>query len=391
MSQSELNSLHLEGSDTVSSNTDVADTTGNTPLASDTPLIAAIKRNDVGEIKTLVRAGVDTTCVNELGETALMIASRCSNWKTVRYLLRDQPTSLIDARDSKGRTALFIAIEHKKLQVASVLHDANADVTIASDVGLTPLMVCSDVDIGRRLLRLTEDCTPAFLHACARGDMKMVSMLLDHTENILVKDEHRMTSLLYACRGGHADVVELLLRQAPTEDDGHDKKDEANWENWLYAAHRTAQNALFLAVQNGDAQCVQALVDGGYDVHRVNSHNAPALHFAKTVDVARVLIDAGAKDIHDYDEMENTATSLACQDPSRIEVLRLLLESFSCSDRHEQPLLFDALHAGNHEAIRILVDVKPNGYINTRRRRIRYINTRSHFDGSTVLEEVSGC
>jgi ankyrin repeat protein len=55
--------------------------------------------------------------------------------------------------------------------------------------------------------------------------------------------------------------------------------------------------------------------------------------------------------------------SLALQDPTRVEILRLLLQRFPDCESPEYPLLFDAARAGNVEAVRLLVEVRPPGYI----------------------------
>eukprot|EP00179_Madagascaria_erythrocladioides_P009098 CAMPEP_0198310268 /NCGR_PEP_ID=MMETSP1450-20131203/2400_1 /TAXON_ID=753684 ORGANISM="Madagascaria erythrocladiodes, Strain CCMP3234" /NCGR_SAMPLE_ID=MMETSP1450 /ASSEMBLY_ACC=CAM_ASM_001115 /LENGTH=63 /DNA_ID=CAMNT_0044013085 /DNA_START=73 /DNA_END=261 /DNA_ORIENTATION=+ len=51
---------------------------------------------------------------------------------------------------------------------------------------------------------------------------------------------------------------------------------------------------LHRAVIEGDATAVQRLIDGGGDVHATNEDGDTALMLAKNVEVAKVLLEAGA-------------------------------------------------------------------------------------------------
>jgi ankyrin repeat protein len=58
--------------------------------------------------------------------------------------------------------------------------------------------------------------------------------------------------------------------------------------------------------------------------------------------------------------------SLALQDPARVEILRLLLQRFPDCESPGRPLLHEAMKVGNLKAVRMLVEIRPPGYVDTR-------------------------
>jgi ankyrin len=247
------------------------------------------------------------------------------------------------------------------LEVASTLLDAGADPTIPNSLGITPLMKCTDIDIAERLLNLgvdprarNVDGMDSLMYACERVDAQMVAFLLEHGVDGYAIANNGMTGLICACREGHTEVVLLLL-----DEDLEDEVD--NYQvvlDWLYADFGIG-TAIHWAVQRGHAGCVQALVDHHLNVD-VGNHadESTPLHFATDVEVARILLEAGAQDLDRYDGM--TPLSIACldDDDSRLGVLRLLLERFPHSDYGDRPFLHDTAWRTCREAFLILLELR---------------------------------
>jgi serine/threonine-protein phosphatase 6 regulatory ankyrin repeat subunit B len=291
--------------------------------------------------------------------------------EAVRWLLQHQPAALLDARDDLGRSSLILALQNNHLDAAFALLEAGANINLPSNDGTTALTACSDAGMARRLQELTdvnarfEGGMTALLLACKRGDAKMAAMLLDHGADVYDRDDEGMTTLLHACIGGHAAVVELLLKQEPIRLQGNGYEcahGDAEWSEFLYSRRDDGLNALHLAAMGGHAACAQALCGaGGVDVGVPDGNDETALFFAD-VAVARVLLHAGAE--NNENDYGHTPVTRACQDPARIEVLRLLLQHFHNSDDPDRPNLHYAAEAGNLEAVRVLLEVRPQGYIN---------------------------
>lgn len=94
---------------------------------------------------------------------------------------------------------------------------------------------------------------------------------------------HMQTALMYAARGGHANVLRRLL-----EPDGLNV-DERNKE------HATA---LYIACREGHTECVRLLVEAGADVNITTKTRRRPLHCASMnnhVGVARLLLEHGAE------------------------------------------------------------------------------------------------
>jgi ankyrin repeat protein len=325
------------------------------------PLRLAIEANNLDLLDVLMQAGADPSRVFGIGETVLMTAALRGYLEVVLYLLQHQPASLINAFDYLGHTALFLAIQHSKVNVASALLDAGADATIRTLYGTTTLMVCSDPALAERLLEKGVDVNAqderfmdAIAHALRRDGIDMAFLLLSRGATGYTRDQ---ASLVHACVQGHTELAVMMLRQGPPV-----RGDDTEWDEWLHGLDNAGNSVLHVAVQKGHVNLVQALVDADFDVDVTDRCGAPALHYAQDVEIARILLDAGAEDFMcDNGEM---AVSLASKDPRLIEVLRLLLQRFPDCDDDDDPLFFIAVEENNLEAVEPLLAIRPPGDIN---------------------------
>jgi ankyrin repeat protein len=345
-----------------------------------TPLLLAIEASNLSLLSVLLQAGADITYVSVDGKSPLMIFSRKGRLDIVQCILQHQPPVLLDATDEFGHTALILALNRRNVDVASSLLHAGADATLRTVAGVTTLMVCSDVALAERLLDKgvnihAEDASGrnALLHAFIRNNLDVAFLLLSRGATGYLQNP---STLVRACEAGHTELAMMMLRRGPPVG-----RECVDWKEWLNALSDTPfsdeNSALHIAVRGGHVSLVQALVDAGCDVNIQNGEDAPPLHLAADVEVARILLDAGARDLRSDDGA--TAVSLACEDPARIEVLRLLLQrfpDFEVPDHDFSPLLVAADY-GNFEAVRLLLDTRPVGYIDTQ-----------DFDGFTALHVV---
>ncbi|KAI8663874.1 hypothetical protein NCS55_00893500 [Fusarium keratoplasticum] len=96
--------------------------------------------------------------------------------------------SRINAKDEKGQTALYIAVERDLKKATIDLLKAGAQTTVPDNKNDHPLHI-----------------------ACYLGNLQLAKKLLANNADIEAKGEHGETPLGLACRRGHADMVELLL------------------------------------------------------------------------------------------------------------------------------------------------------------------------------------
>lgn len=158
----------------------------------------------------------------ELGcSTPLMEAAQEGHIELVSFLL--QTGANVEAQTGTGDTALTYACENGHTDVAEALLDHGAKLEHESEGGRTPLMkaaraghLCTvqylitkaGADVNRATT--SNDHTVLSL-ACAGGHMNVVDMLLTHSSDPNHKLKDGSTMVIEAAKGGHTQVVKLLL------------------------------------------------------------------------------------------------------------------------------------------------------------------------------------
>ena len=99
----------------------------------------AVRRGDIGTVKTLLQNGADPNLLNADGWTALHYAALHGDIDTVRLFLEhkadyDKPTVV-------GNTPLLLAIEYDHQETALLLLEAGADAMVQGAGGVQPLEI----------------------------------------------------------------------------------------------------------------------------------------------------------------------------------------------------------------------------------------------------------
>jgi len=151
------------------------------------------------------------------------------------------------------------------------------------------------------------------------GDIEGVRSLIDQGADPNTQDKKGMTALLYAARGGHTEVAELLISKGADLTvaepgahltalhfcalRGHHDIAEALIAKGadMDAEDKTGNNPLHLAAHSGHGDVAELLIMGGADVDRRstgrNTEGRTPLHVASQAghaDVAELLISKGA-------------------------------------------------------------------------------------------------
>jgi len=109
-----------------------------------TPFFIACREGRLGVVELLVSTGADVTIsTNPNRWTPLMVAAFKGHVAVEGYLLRIQAvraTSIIDARSSEVRTALWLAVGRRHVEVVKLLVEAGANPMIVSNDGTTPIL-----------------------------------------------------------------------------------------------------------------------------------------------------------------------------------------------------------------------------------------------------------
>lgn len=157
--------------------------------------------------------------VEDVDQTALMLASKAGHLDVVRCLLRHGAS--LTQGDSEGMTALHHACAEGCTATVQLLIEAGADPKHTDDKGITGLHhAIKSLDVINALLDQGLDvnlldahgATPLH-HAAARGRDDVVKALLDRGADPAVRDSRGMTALHMARRGAGYGVADMLSQR----------------------------------------------------------------------------------------------------------------------------------------------------------------------------------
>ncbi|ESU42316.1 Ankyrin repeat protein [Giardia duodenalis] len=185
-----------------------------------TPLMKAVVRNDVPQVKDLLKTEAGL-CI-ENGVTALMIAAHLGHADCVKLLAPKEA----GMRQNDGTTALMEAVMKGHSNIVSLLIKSEGG--IRRDDGFSSLMICAQynyIEIGRKLLpieaRLQTDLGVTALMIAAENDADDMVILLSGKEAGMRANNGWTCSMSLAAKGR----VDLLKKVASkeagfTKDDG---------------------------------------------------------------------------------------------------------------------------------------------------------------------------
>jgi ankyrin repeat protein len=146
----------------------------------------AAARGEIQTVRAELQKGADVNTSDQLGRTALMLASFDGHTEIVRLLL--SKGAQVDIRDSSGRTALMYASSGPFSETVQLLLDWKADPNLVDTV---------------------EQWT-ALMFAAGEGQLEVVQILLKHGADPSLKDVDGDTALVFAQRNSHVEVTRLL-------------------------------------------------------------------------------------------------------------------------------------------------------------------------------------
>jgi ankyrin repeat protein len=191
----------------------------------------------------------------------------------------------VNARDDEGYAALHRACAAGNLSIVEILLDAGADVNARTAAGETPLHVAASKEIALRLVAKGADVnardselgmTPLF-----NADTAISDFLIARGADVNARSANGMTPLIWACYGGGAEKVRLLLKRGAG----------------VNAGAGSTKTALHVAANWGHVEVTAVLLEAGADPNARDGLGWTPLHWAALEggpEVSEMLIKNGA-------------------------------------------------------------------------------------------------
>lgn len=208
-------------------------------------LFAAIDKDDVGAIKTLLsnKADINSRLASN-GYSTVMQATKGGQLRALRYLiLKGADTNL---QDKDGRTAMHIAATEGKIDIFNVLAAAGANAAIKDYSGKTAL------DYAPKQIRPTLEVTiaqtaldknKALFELVGTSSTNAVSKLIDSGANVNAVNSRGQTPLIVAANNNDSNMVQLLLTKGANPN----------------LRDKNGDTAIKIATKNGNAELAQII------------------------------------------------------------------------------------------------------------------------------------
>ncbi len=244
-----------------------------------TPLVYAVRSDDLDSVKALLAAGADVNQVTSYGWSPLLVATQNRYYKLGAYLLEHGAD--VNLANKGGWTPLYLATDNRNIEGGDYpVRKGDMD-----HLDFIKLLLDKGANVNARMKDSTETRTvftnqwldeggaTAFLRASQSGDLVLMKLLLAHGADPKIETKLHVSALQVAAGIGWVEGITY---------------------EWSPASTLAA---------------VKMLLDLGLDANAQADTGRTALHGAAhkgRPDVVQVLVDHGAKlDIRDYGNTDN--------------------------------------------------------------------------------------
>ncbi|KAK2471885.1 hypothetical protein H9L39_15765 [Fusarium oxysporum f. sp. albedinis] len=308
--------------------------------------------------------------------------------KSVLSLLLDREDLDVNQIDSKGRSALFLAVETQDQTILEeLLKREDIKVNPFDEDWRTPLSLASATccpSMVETLLRHPEievcsvdknGRTP-LVWSIVNGRIENMKHLLNiDNQAINIPDKGGRTPLSWAAEKGSLTTVELLLNRAGVDKDKKDNggRTALSWARVMKKLIKKDIDTLYAMVSEQPEQPkqVKRLLDAGYDACQLDPRGRTPLHFAVSagnIESAKLLISYGPGSINMKDDGGSTPLGLAV---TKSPVLAKMLVENGAETDNIQP---SAWFHGNKDSMGSIICVSKEGAT----QRLQYM-TRDNF------------
>ena len=247
-----------------------------------TPLLLASINSSLNVIKALLNGGAEILArsdfVDDQGGTSVHMAAAYGNYDAIfLYIAKDQ--RLMEIKNHHGETPLFCAIRNKHVTIAERLIRLGANVNAQDNDGNTP-----------------------FLLACSSGIAEITNLLIGANARIDVKNYLDENGVHLGARGGHLDIVKLIMNKYYWLVEQPNKNGEkpihlaaANGQvnvldHFLYLRVRIddydndGKRPIHSAAANGQSSCIKSLLNHGSKIQwRMKNSGDMPIHLVAAI------------------------------------------------------------------------------------------------------------
>ncbi|XP_067855915.1 ankyrin repeat and SOCS box protein 15 isoform X1 [Heptranchias perlo] len=289
----------------------------------DTPLTLATAAGMLGNVQALLEKRICPNVTNNRGETPLLIAVRKNAFKMVSVLL--QHGALINRPCVRRWTAMHEAAKQGHDDMVALLLRSNGNVNQKDGYGVTPVATaaafghCSVLEHlihkGGDIHAQADDGASVLYEAAEGGNPDCITVLLEYGANPNKPDNSGHLPIHRAAQEGHYLALKFLISVTLKS-----------------AIKRSGINPIHSAADSGSAQCLELLIESGFDVNAVLDEEIA----------------------ESYNDKRRTALFFAVSN-NHIACTELLLKEGALPNGDPLPCLLVAVRAGNHELVRLLL------------------------------------
>jgi ankyrin repeat protein len=225
-----------------------------------TPLLEASLHSNAEIIKALLDAGADPNAAGADGQTPLMLVARGTNVVAAKLLL-DKGASLKASESQRQQTALMWAAANSQGPMTRLLVERGADLDAKTATDLMTPLVSGEPRAQPR----SPGGMTALMFASREGCLECVAAMIEKGASVDLPDPEGVTPLLWAIWNTRFDVAKYLIEHGANVN---------RWDWW-------GRTPLYLAVD------YVTLPHGGRP-------DQPSLDQTLPIDIVRLLLDKGA-------------------------------------------------------------------------------------------------
>ncbi|XP_067661816.1 serine/threonine-protein phosphatase 6 regulatory ankyrin repeat subunit B-like [Haliotis asinina] len=289
-----------------------------------TPVMFAAEEGHKEVIELLINHRADLSIIDKGGNNILHIACKNGHIDVVQYLFSLNSLD-INSRGRKKRTPVMFAAEEGYKKVIELLINHRADLSIIDNVGNNILHIACQsghIDVVQYLLSLNsldinsrgrKKRTPVML-AADHGHKEVIELLINHRADLSISGKGGDNILHIACQSGHIDVVQYLLSLNSID---------INSRGWK------KRTPVMSAAKGGHKEVIELLINHRADLSISGKGGDNILHIACQsghIDVVQYLLSLNSLDINSRGRKKRTPVMFAAKRGNR-DVVELLVEN----------------------------------------------------------------